>query len=228
MRPRPLCLSPGALRREDAVENHAPAARGSDGRALNRRRRSRLSFGAPTRGALALLLTATLLGCATATPYQPKIDRFGFTEREIETNRYAVTFEGNAQTPRDVVETYLLFRAAETTLAAGGDYFRIADRDTEAKTRYRAVAPVGFGLTPFPRRRKRGVLGYGGFGYAPFGYAPVTARPITRYAARADIVVYIGEKPAEDPSAYDALDVIQRLGPRIQRPETAEGGGAPG
>ena len=80
-----------------------------------------------------ILLVAACLAlsaCASATPYQPAEKRDGFWDQKVEENRYLVTFRGNSATPRDIVETYLLFRAAEITLESGHDWFRIAEQDT--------------------------------------------------------------------------------------------------
>lgn len=155
---------------------------------------------------LALAGLLTLAACAKPTPYQPAGDRYGYAERQIETNRYRVSFEGNSATPRETVERYLLYRAAELTLDGGDDYFRIADKDTETKTTYYSS---GFG--------------FGNFAYTRRVFASTAvgdAYPVSRYEAYADIQTFKGEKPADDPQAYDAHDVVDRLKGTIRR--TAE------
>ncbi len=167
------------------------------------------------------LLSAVLLlaACGSPTPYQPALDGYGFQEQQIEGNRYRVSFSGNSLTPRATVEDYLLYRAAELTLAQGADFFILADRDTETSTRYYG-GTTGFG-------------GFGGFGFGGYGRSRSSVftgvsvdsgEPSTRYHAYADIVIYGGEKPNNEAKAYDARDVIARLGPRIRRPtdETAK------
>ncbi len=62
----------------------------------------------------------------------------------IEANRYMVSFAGNTHTARDTVERYLLYRAAELTVQHGFDYFILADRDTDRRTRTYAT-PGAFG-----------------------------------------------------------------------------------
>lgn len=76
--------------------------------------------------------------------------------------------------------------------------------------------------------RRYGPRRYGyGFSYgfvvgAPlFYYVPAWAyepRPYA-YDATAEIQVFPGEKPADDADAYDASEVVERLGPTIVRPE---------
>lgn len=154
-----------------------------------------------------------LCGCAGPTPYQPATAGYGYADRQLEANRYRVTFLGNAATPRSTVDDYLLYRAAEITLATGNDYFVIAGRETEPMSEgwyggYPVVAP-----------------GYGWYG-AGSGFAlglsiPLGGGPSTRYRAIADILVFNGVKPGGDPYAYDAREVRAWLGPSVIR-ATAE------
>jgi hypothetical protein len=149
-----------------------------------------------------------LAGCASPTPYQPVDGGFGYAEQQIEDNRYRVTFAGNTVTPRDQVQNYLLFRAAEVTVESGHDWFRVVDQSLERQTYYHGIID-----DPFPGfyDRRRGF-------YRPWPTtATVTARPIDNYTAYADIVVYQGDKPADDVRAYDAHDVLRRLEPAVVR-----------
>ena len=91
-----------------------------------------------------LLGVLALAACASPTPYQPATDGVGYADRVLETDRFRVTFGGNAETPRATVEDYLLYRAAELALAQGRDYFVLADRDTEARTRVYGGWPYGY------------------------------------------------------------------------------------
>ena len=97
----------------------------------------------------AIATAALLAGCATPTPYQPlgapSGIRGGFSEQQIEQNRFRVTFAGNQFTSRQRVENYLLFRAAELTTQHGFDSFTMVDRDTDRRTTVQTV-PRPFGL----------------------------------------------------------------------------------
>lgn len=166
----------------------------------------------PTILAAAALLT--LAACTEPTRYAPAVERDGYADKPVETNRYQVSFSGNTRTSRDTVETYLLFRAAEVTLAAGKDWFKVATQDTEAETRFRSFS-TGFGRTGFGPFFFRSGFRHGFFG----GFGSVSTRPITRYEAFANILVFDGAKPADDPAAYDARSVVETLGPEIIRPE---------
>ena len=190
--------------------------------------------------AAALLSTVALAGCATPTTYRP-IDgpgRYstGFTDHQIATNRFVVTFAGNSVTTRERVERYLLFRAAELTVQNGADYFSFVDRDTERKTdTYVDNFGSGFGYGGYGYGGFGGGFGYwggprwryarSGFGFGPwggYGYDPFfndyQVRQIDRYEASAEIITGRGAKPANDRFAFDARDVINRLGPTIEYP----------
>ncbi len=167
---------------------------------------SRISF---SRDAIAaLLLTGLLAGCATATPYQPIDNGYGYDEQRIEQNRYRIRFSGNARTPKQTVENYLLFRAAELTLQAGFDYFVFASEGTDANTRY-LQSFNGF---------------YGNYYWYPRPYWGVgagasTATPITEYEAQASVVMFRGQKKDDDVKAFDARQVQSNLAPVIRRPQ---------
>jgi hypothetical protein len=169
------------------------------------------------RLALVLLVVLALSACAQPTPYQPARDGYGFSQQRLEDNRFRIVFSGNSLTPLPVVEDYMLYRAAELTLESGYDYFIVADKKTDKRTRYLASY-----YDPFPYYGP-----YYGRPYTPYWYGPRfqtgDLRPIESFATTANIVLYRGKKPADNPEAYDAKDVIARLGPTIRYPEPAGG-----
>lgn len=164
-----------------------------------------------------------MAGCAGPTRYQPAFggDQ-GFADQKLEDNHYRITFAGNAETPRETVENYLLYRAAEITRLTGNDYFIVLEKNTERNVTYRS----------YPRYPQSAFLfrygypywhPYGlGYWYDPF-YDPfydyeMTTEPIDTYKAYATIAVFPGKKPADDPNAFDARDLIARLGPTVLFP----------
>ncbi|MEM6487594.1 MAG: hypothetical protein AAF677_04865 [Pseudomonadota bacterium] len=85
------------------------------------------------RAFVALTATLALAACAIEpTPYVAATAAGGaapgYADAPIGGDRYRVSFTGNRATPRAVVGDYLLFRAAEVTLAQGADWFRIDRR----------------------------------------------------------------------------------------------------
>ncbi len=69
------------------------------------------------------LLLFGLGGCAS--PYANEGWTGGYTEQQLEPNIWRVVFSGNGFTTRETVQTFWLYRAAETTLAKGYDGFEI-------------------------------------------------------------------------------------------------------
>lgn len=199
---------------------------------------------------------AILAACATSTPYQPasKPGGFdGFSQTMIENDRARVTFGGNSLTERETVENYLLYRAAEIATERGFDYFTLAERETEQKTRlqssgaglydpyfgysfYRpsygwsrpyAYSRFGgfYGRSAFGGRRGFGRRGFG-FG-SSFGYDPFfnnyDVREITKYRATAEVKFGRGSKPHNKDNAFNAREVLENLAPTISYPEQKEG-----
>ena len=66
-------------------------------------------------------LLVAVAGCAQPTPYAAQSHDQGYSETQIDANRWHVTFRGNSVTPKQTVEDYLLYRAAELTAAHGYD-----------------------------------------------------------------------------------------------------------
>ncbi len=193
----------------------------------------------------AALASATLLaaGCATETTYRPAtgqgFDRTGYSERMVEPGRWLVSFAGNTVTPRDTVERYLLFRAAELTLQQGSDYFVMVDRDTDRQTRTYSTGlgygggfggygggfggfGGGFGYGGFgggfwgPSWRYHGIGGWGGWGGFG-GYDDI--QTVDRVEAEAQIVIRRGPVPTGNTRAFDAHAVVRTLGPTIVLPK---------
>ena len=170
-----------------------------------------------------LIISLAALGlaaCATSTPYQPAAGTgYGFSEQRIEENRYRVTFRGNSSTTRETVENSLLFRAAELTLQNGYDYFVAVENDTEASRSYsRSTSPALFGRYSYGYPG-----GYYAFPYCAYGFGwgyPYDSytREITRYSAVAFISMHRGQKPADNPQAFDARSVIENLRPVVLGP----------
>lgn len=177
--------------------------------------------------AAALIGSVALGGCMTATPYQPATNSVGgYSDQQIENNRFEVSFRGNSLTSRETVERYLLFRAAELTVQHGFDHFILVTKDTETRTdTYRtsgfSSGPWG-GWSPYWRyyRPRFGWRSWDPFYDDPFWYDnDFDYRTVVRYEAMAEIVVGRGRKPNNNVRAFDAREVIDRLGPSIIMPK---------
>jgi hypothetical protein len=160
----------------------------------------------PTALVFGVVLYLLVAGCASApTPYQAAQGGFGYSEQQIEENRYRVSFAGNSATTRQTVEDYLLYRAAELTVQTGHDWFQVVDRNT-------AQGYSGYGGSP---EMGVGVGSGGNFGVGLSFPVLGGGGGSGGYTATMDVVVREGEKAQEDPTAYDAFSVVSRLQPKI-------------
>ena len=126
-------------------------------------------------------------------------------------------------TSRQQVENYLLYRAAELTVSQGGDWFVTVDRNTTNHQTTFVEPGMGGPYGPYWRPSWRF---HGGFGWRswdpwfgdPFWADRYDVQTIDRYEATADIALGHGPKPAGEPKALDAHEVMANLGPGILRP----------
>lgn len=154
-----------------------------------------------------LAAAATLAACASAAPYQPLSKGIGYSEQQLESNRYRVSFAGNGATPKATVENYMLYRAAEVTLQRGYDGFLITNREVQ-------LAPQsGGGNFGF----SFGGIGVGRGGGIGIG-AGTQARGAEEYTAGADILMFRGAKPPNDNNAYNARELISNLEDKVHPP----------
>jgi hypothetical protein len=176
---------------------------------------------------LAVAAALTLSACETATPFQPAtkaIAGYGYSERRIEDVRWTVSFAGNSVTSRQTVESYMLYRAAQLTLDNGYDWFETLDRHTQDKTEVvgGAYDPWWGPYGPYWRPHWR-YYGRGGWGPWGPGWGPDwDTSTITRYEASTEIVMHHGPKPADNPRALNAHEVLTNLGPHIALPAPAK------
>lgn len=181
-------------------------------------RRARSRHNGLRRFATAALVAsgaAFLAACTTTTPYQPSLkNRPGFTDQRLENTKFRITFEGNSSTNLAVIENYVLYRAAEVTLANGHDYFAIVDQSRESESRFNTTGTT-FGGAGFGRS---GFFYGGGFG-GGFGTTQSTTRERRAYTVGVVIEVFKGDKPSGNASAYDARQVIDNLRPTLVLPK---------
>ena len=190
-----------------------------------------------TAAIAAIGLVIGLSACETVTPYQPLRHGTevsgGFTDQRLDQNHFRVTFQGNTLTPRETVESYLLYRAAELTVSQGFDWFETTDRHTERDRQTYVDSLYGggfyggglyggglYGGGPYgfwsPRWRTWGGYGWGAWG--PYS-GDTTVETVQKFQASAEIVMQHGPKPVTDPRALNAREVLTNLGPKIQRPK---------
>jgi hypothetical protein len=149
-----------------------------------------------------VLLCAALAGCAT------KYQQMGFTggvaAEQITADTWRVQARGNAYTNSSTVQDYVLLKAAETTQAAGGTYFQIVSA-ADASRASTFVTP-GTSTTNF--------VGNTAFTTTSPGSVDTVIKPGQDVYVR----VLKSAPNAPTPSVYSAAEIIQFVGPRVQRP----------
>lgn len=161
-----------------------------------------------------LLIIASLGACAMQpTPYQPAVDtRYGYSEQRLQDDRYRVQFAGNEATPRATVQDYLLFRAAELTLADGRSHFRFLEQSVEEHRREESVVvSAGNGLYRYPLF---------------LGTSVIQGFVNKRFDAIGQFVTLPGDPLDGDPNVFNAAEVKRNLGPAVRLPEHPQRGDA--
>lgn len=155
---------------------------------------------------LSALLTLLLAGCVTSTAYQPAAepDDFGYRQVKLTQSHYRISFAGNNQTARETVELFALYRAAEATLEAGRQYFRIISQQSSPITQtYGDRVSLGGGY---------------GWGFHPWGVGAgygTGVRSATRYESVLEIDM-AADLPHAGADIYNARQVQDNLRDRVR------------
>jgi len=158
-----------------------------------------------TRLLYPLIGCALLAGCASGPAYRPaeQAGDYGYRDTLLTSDRYRVSFVGDYGTPRESVENFALFRAADVVVSHGHERFRITARQTSPVTTTSGGGPstsVGYGWGyPF----------WGtGIGYSTGGYSR------THYETVLEIQVG-AEVPDTGPEVYNAVELKRNLSAAI-------------
>jgi hypothetical protein len=164
------------------------------------------------RTVLFLIAAASLTACATAPPpfaAAASQASAGYSETQIESNRYFVTFRAPNGAEPGVLEDYALLRAADLTLQNGRDWFWVDRRNVEAFDGNGYGPSVGVGV---------GGGSWGGHSGTSVGvgfHFPLGGQSGAR-ASAATLEIRFGEGPKpDDANAYDAHATSQNLRARI-------------
>lgn len=170
--------------------------------------------------AAALAVSAALAGCASQqTPYQPaqKQSGFGYTETAIASDRYRISFKGNASTPAETTRNYALLRAGELALQHGADWFQIVDKNTDKNTREVGGGPDFIAPPQTTVYQRCGLIRCDAVvttspGFVSGGNIPPTTS--TQYTS--DLEILIGKNPMP-PSveSYNARELVSNLRPLV-------------
>lgn len=152
-----------------------------------------------------------LSACATAPPpYTAAVSptSVGYSEQQIESNRYFVTYRAPSGAEPAVLQDYALLRAAELTLANGREWFWVDRRTLDEESSRYAGPSVGVGVGGGSWGSRSGAsVGVGV--NLPLGGGGARARSAT-------LEIRLGEGPKpDDPNTYDARAVSTNLRARL-------------
>ncbi len=150
-------------------------------------------------------LALALAGCVTPTVYGPvaTASGSGYVDTRLQSDRYRVTFRGGSDADRNRVTDLALLRAAQLTLEAGYDWFRVIDRYGEVRPPRGPTLSLGTGTTSYDHNS---AVGFGiGAGNIPLGGGPTVSETV-------EIIMARGQTPRES-DAYDARELTRAIQP---------------
>lgn len=167
------------------------------------------------RHLIGIALIGALAACASAPSYSPAAAQgaAGYSETQIETNRYFVTYRVSGAADASLLQDYALLRAAELTLQRGRDWFWVDRRTLDEQNTSSAGPSIGIGIGGGNWGRRSGVsVGVG-------VNIPLAGAPAGTRARAATLEIRLGEgvKP-DDPNAYDAHALSANLRARLLAP----------
>lgn len=161
---------------------------------------------------LACAAALVLAACATAPPsYTPAAGPSspGYSEQQIENNRYIVSYRAPNGADAALVHDYALLRAAELTLSSGHDWFWVDRRSYDSAPRGSAGPSIGIGI---------GGASFGGRSASSVGVGinmPLGGpRPERARSVLLEIRFGQGPKP-DEANAYDARSLSSTLRARL-------------
>ena len=161
---------------------------------------------------LAFVAAAFALSACASTPTYtaaPSANAAGYSETQIESDRYFVTYRAPGAADAALIQDYALLRAADLTLQNNREWFWVDRRSLDGQGQSRGPS-IGIGVGGGSYGGRGGVGGSVGLS-VPLGNRGEQAR-----AATLEIRFGEGPKP-DDPNAYDARSISTNLRSRLQQ-----------
>ena len=161
---------------------------------------------------LILIAALALSACATSAPppYAPSAsaDVAGYSETQVESNRYFVTYRAPGGADAALLQDYALLRAADLALQNGRDWFWVDRRTLDEQPGRTGGPSIGVGV---------GAGSWGSGGGVGVGVNfPIGGGNRGQRARAATVEVRFGEGVKPDaPNAYDARAVSTSLRARL-------------
>lgn len=165
------------------------------------------------RAFIATLALAAVTACASAPPpYTPaaSASAAGYSERQIEDNRYFVTYRASGAADPALLQDYALLRAADITLERGRSWFWVDRRSVDETASRGNGVSIGLGAGGGSFGSRSGTFGSVGVNVPVGGGGGGRAS-----AATVEIRLGEGAKP-DDPNAYDARAISTNIRARLR------------
>ena len=151
-----------------------------------------------------LIISGVLLLSACEPKYQQQSWwSGGYSSTQIDQNTFRVSYEGDIGTDAGKVNDFLMYRAAELTMQSGYDYFVFTNKDVTKQTQTQCQQQNNFD-------NKKNKNNY------PTSSTKNCSESVA-YTVTANIKMYKGKKPESNINAYDAMNLMQYMGPNIKR-----------
>jgi hypothetical protein len=152
-----------------------------------------------------------LCACASTPTYPPAAIAVaqGYSETQIESNRYFVSYRAASGADRSLVHDYALLRAADLALQSGRDWFWVDRRSFDGESSGRSGASVGVGVGGGSWGGRSGTFGSVGVNVPVGSGGGGTVR-----AATLEVRFGEGVKP-DDANAYDARVIATNIRARL-------------
>jgi hypothetical protein len=166
---------------------------------------------------LAVSAAIGLGACASSPGYRaaPNATAAGYSEQVLDSNHWRVRYTGTTRMSSADVQDYALMRAAQLTLANGGQWFQVVSSDTDTDLKTRTSIETDFG-PDYAVRRSCGLLG------CTTEAVPVITRTQRETVETAKVYEHVleimmghGEKVAGSARVYDASQTFQNLNARL-------------
>lgn len=162
-----------------------------------------------------ILAAAFVLGACASTPtYAPAASDTGagYSETQIESNRYFVTYRASDAADAALLQDYALLRAADLALQNGRDWFWVDRRNVDQASSRSSGPRLGVGIGGGSYGSRSGASVGVGINFPIGGQRGQSAR-----AATLEVRFGEGVKPDAE-NAYDAREVSANLRARLQAP----------
>lgn len=164
--------------------------------------------------ALVLVASCSLFGPSKYAPYSNTLQQ-GYQETPLDSTTWRVTFSGNPGTSYDIVDRYALYRCAELTSQHGYDYFVVqseqAEKTIDVSTEHGVASRTVVDSSKHP------VTGQEQNSYTGRTRSGQYVTASQSHAVTKTIRMFLGQRPGDNPNAYDAKSMLSVMAPSIER-----------